>query len=67
MERIAAFRKFEKMKWLIEHCATGSPKEFASKMEVSERTLFRLIREVQDLYKIHIRFSYQLNSYTVVK
>jgi transcriptional antiterminator len=66
MDRSTAFSKFEKMKWLIERSATGSPKEFAQKIEVSERTLCRLIKEIQDLYKIEVAFSYQFNSYIVI-
>jgi transcriptional antiterminator len=65
MDRPTAFMRFEKMKWLIDRNATGSPHEFANKMEVSERTLYRLIKEIKNIYKIEIIFSYQLNSYTI--
>jgi transcriptional antiterminator len=65
MDRSTAFVRFEKMKWLIDRNATGSPHEFANKIEVSERTLYRLIKEIQDIYKVEIVFSYQLNSYII--
>jgi predicted DNA-binding transcriptional regulator YafY len=54
------------MKWLIEKGMTGSPKEFAKKMEVSERTLYRLINELKEIYRMDIQFCYQSNSYKVV-
>ncbi|MFN0032806.1 MAG: hypothetical protein ACKVOR_11660 [Flavobacteriales bacterium] len=42
--------------------ATGSAKEFASKLKISKRTLFRLLRDMHDL-KAPINFSKDKNSY----
>ncbi|MBS1553585.1 MAG: HTH domain-containing protein [Bacteroidetes bacterium] len=53
------------MKWLIEHRMTGSPREFAQKMGVSERTLFRLINQLKEMHNIDIYFCHQSNSYKV--
>jgi|688.fasta_scaffold1265339_2 hypothetical protein len=66
MDRGTAFEKLTRMKWLIEKGMTGSPKEFAKKMEVSERTLYRLINELKEIYRMDIQFCYQSNSYKVV-
>lgn len=65
MDRPSAFEKLNRMKWLIEKGMTGSPKEFAAKMEVSERTLYRLINQLTEIYKIDIYFCYQSNSYRI--
>jgi predicted DNA-binding transcriptional regulator YafY len=62
MDRGTAFEKLTRMKWLIEKGMTGS----AKKMEVSERTLYRLINELKEIYRMDIQFCYQSNSYKVV-
>jgi len=54
--------KIERMKRLIRLQATGSPKEFAAKLNVSESTLFRLLRELKDL-GYNIEFSSYRSSY----
>jgi DNA-binding NtrC family response regulator len=52
----------ERMKHIIRLQATGNPKEFAAKLNISESTLFRLLRELKDMgYKIE--FNPYKNSY----
>jgi transcriptional antiterminator len=65
MERVKVILTFEKLKWLIEHKATGAPRELAKKLAVSERTVYRQLKEIQELYSIEITFSYLHNSYII--
>lgn len=50
---------------LIKFKASGSPKEFAGNLGISERTLYRLIREMEEVYHLKIVFSYLHNSYVL--
>ncbi len=46
----------------IEHKSTGSPKEFAVKLNISERQLYRLLEELRDS-GIEIIYESRCNSY----
>jgi len=50
---------------LIKLKASGSPKEFAGNLSISERTLYRLIREMEEVYHLMIVCSYIHNSYVL--
>lgn len=45
--------------------ATGRPKDLARSLGISERTLFRLINDVSELYGVEIYYSNNLNSYII--
>jgi transcriptional antiterminator len=34
--------------FLIEHKSTGNPKDFANRLRISERTLYRILAELKD-------------------
>ena len=55
----------ELVKKLVEHSNTGSPKELADKLNISERTVRRLIDKLKQ--KDNIIFCRKVNSYIVSK
>lgn len=65
MERKEAVNRLLHIKWLIEHKATGSPVDMARALQISERTLYRLLNDLRDIYHIDIRYSYHVNSYII--
>lgn len=59
------FKKTERLMFLIKHKSTGRPVEIASRLEVSERTLYRMIRMAENMYGISIKYVHQCNSYII--
>lgn len=55
----------DRLKWLIDRKATGKPKDLARSLEVSERTLYRLVNDMEDLHEIEITYSRLFNSYVI--
>jgi transcriptional antiterminator len=66
MDRASAYKKIEQIKWLIDHKTTGSPSQLAQRVEVSERTLYRLLTLIKETYGVEVSFSYLDNSYIIV-
>lgn len=66
MERKEAMHRLLHIKWLIERRATGSPSHMARNLKISERTLYRLLNDLKDIYRIDIRYSYHVNSYIIL-
>ena len=62
MNFIEHLKKIEQIDQLIHMQATGSPKEFAAKLNISESTLFRLLRELKDT-GCDIKFNPYRNTY----
>ena len=54
---------FERIHYLIQNKRTGSPKEFARKLKISERTLYRKLDELRS-YGAIISYDYLSSSYT---
>lgn len=56
--------KLERIKFLAERKMTGSPKNLAEKLDVSERTLFRMVEDLRltgyELYFCRYEKSYVL-------
>lgn len=48
---------------LIKRKATGNPKEFAKKLQVSESTVYRILRILKENMGLSIEFSAEHNSY----
>jgi|GraSoiStandDraft_26_1057304.scaffolds.fasta_scaffold956940_1 predicted DNA-binding transcriptional regulator YafY len=48
---------------LIKRKATGQPKELASKLQVSESTVYRILRLLKENMGLSIEFSEKQNSY----
>lgn len=65
MDRVEVFRKTERLVYLIKQKNTGRPREFAARLEVSERTLYRMLRMAEDMYGLTIRFVHRHNSYII--
>jgi len=55
--------KLKQIDRLLRHAATGSPKEFAEKMNVSRATIFRIIALLKEEFNAPIHFDRGLNSY----
>jgi transcriptional antiterminator len=66
MDRVSAYKKVEQLKWLVQTKSTGSPPQLAQKLEVSERTVYRMLEAARELYQTEIIFSYNHNSYVFV-
>jgi len=59
------FHKIDQLKlshFHILHKSTGNPKEFAQRLGLSGRTLYRLLEELKD-HDVHIAFSRSRGSY----
>ncbi len=54
--------KLERIKYLIEHKRSGTPRELSKKLNVSESTLDRMIRLLKD-QGYPIKFNYFRNTY----
>ena len=65
MDRKTFLKTIERLKWLIEKKATGKPKDLARSLEISERTLYRLINDIRDLSGMEITYSHVFNSYII--
>lgn len=56
--------KLGRIKELAKRNATGSPKELAQRMNVSERTLFRLVQNIKE-QGVPIEYSRKINTYYI--
>jgi predicted DNA-binding transcriptional regulator YafY len=48
---------------LIRRKATGSPKELAEKLDISESTVYRIIRILKENMRLSVEFNKECNSY----
>ena len=59
-------KSLDTIKYLSEYKRTGSPKQLAEKLQVSERTIQRMIQQLRDagfpVTYNRFRFTYELNS-----
>lgn len=58
--------KLERIKKLAEFGNTGTPKELANKLNISERTVRRLVRKLKEL-NVPIEFCRQSKKYMLIK
>jgi transcriptional antiterminator len=65
MGRKDSFKQLDRLHTLVKLKSTGSPKELALKLGVSERTVYRLLNDLSDIHAIEVSFSYLHNSYTI--
>ena len=56
--------KLTRIQELAKRNATGSPKELAEKINVSERTLFRLMQNIKE-QGIQIEYSREISTYFI--
>ena len=54
--------RLKRINRLIHLNATGNPKEFASKLDISERQLYRYLNDLKEI-GLNIIFDYNKNSY----
>lgn len=66
MDRVSAYKKVEQLKWLVQTKSTGSPLQLAQKLEVFERTVYRLLDMLRELDRVEVTFSYLDNSYVII-
>lgn len=66
MDRVSFYRKVDRIKLLVQTKSTGSPVQLAQRLEVSERTVYRLLDATRELYQVEIFFSHVHNSYVLV-
>ncbi|MBT1695579.1 HTH domain-containing protein [Fulvivirgaceae bacterium PWU4] len=52
---------------LIRRKATGSPKALAEKLNVSESTVYRIVRILKENMKLSVTFSKEYNSYVYTR
>jgi len=67
---MAGLKYYERTKLLIELIAkkqTGSPKELAEKLQVHERTVYRILEEIRLTISDEIGFCKESNSYIFFK
>ena len=58
--------QLERIETLAKKNATGTPKELADRINVSERTIFRIIQNMKD-FGIPIEYCRKTNSYSIKK
>ena len=63
MSGIKYIERIERIESLIHRKATGSPKELAHILGVSERTVYRIIQDLIQYKNTRIEYSYPVNSY----
>jgi predicted DNA-binding transcriptional regulator YafY len=56
--------KLEAIKYMAEHHRTGSPLQLAEKLNVSERTVERMVQQLRE-HRHPIRFNRFRNSYVI--
>lgn len=61
--KLVNLKKILYMDFLIQHKCTGSPKEFAEKLDVSRSTLFSYIAYLRNELEVCIAYDSFLNSY----
>jgi transcriptional antiterminator len=67
---MAGLKYYERTKLLIqliEKRKTGSPRELAEKLQVHERTVYRILEEIRLTISDEIGFSKESNSYIFLK
>jgi len=64
MDYLTYLKKLEAISYLAERKRTGCPKELAGKLDVSERTILRMIRRLKEM-GVPIEFSRTRNSYVM--
>ncbi|WP_340066804.1 HTH domain-containing protein [Ascidiimonas aurantiaca] len=62
MKNIRNLERLQRLHLLIESENTGTPKELANQMGISERKVYQLIEELKDL-NANIRYSRRLKTY----
>lgn len=62
MSIVKYVEKLRRIDSLISRKSTGSPCEFAEKLEIKRSTLFQYLQEIRDL-GVDIRYSHTLRSY----
>lgn len=65
MHRKDSYLMMKRILDLIRLKSSGTPKELAEKTGVSERTIYRVIRNIEDIYLVKIEYSYFDNSYVI--
>jgi predicted DNA-binding transcriptional regulator YafY len=63
MSGIEYVKRIHRIESLIQRKATGSPKELADCLGVSERTVYRIIQDMISYKDTRIEYSYPYNSY----
>jgi predicted DNA-binding transcriptional regulator len=63
MDRVSAYKKVELLKWLVQTKTTGNVATLAHKLEVSERTVYRLLDMLRELHQKEIIYSHLHISY----
>jgi DeoR/GlpR family transcriptional regulator of sugar metabolism len=63
MSGIKYVKRIQRIESLIQRKATGSPKELANCLGVSERTVYRIIQDLISYEDRRIEYSYPYNSY----
>lgn len=58
------YKNLNRIQELASRNATGSPKELAKKLNVSERTLYRLVRELKN-QGVLIEYCRKINTYWI--
>lgn len=64
MKFVQYVEKLETIKYLAEHKRAGTPRELALKLNVSERTVLRMVQQLRD-YGYPIEFNRFRSSYIV--
>jgi len=67
MALITKLRMFDRIDQLIRLRSTGSPKELANKLGVSERKLYDLLNEMKKDFNCPLKYCYDSNSYVYTK
>ncbi len=63
MSGIIYIERYERIIQLIKLKSTGSPSEFANKLCLSERTIYRIIKDLKELKCLKIEYSEYYKSY----
>lgn len=67
MDYINYSRKLEYLKWKIETRSTGTAYQLAEKLEVSERTVKRMISHLREQNELDIRFNRMRKTFFVAE
>jgi len=63
MSGLIYVERYERIMQLIKLKATGTPSDLASKLKISERTVFRIIKDLKEVKSLKIEYSEYLKSY----
>jgi len=64
MKFIEYAQKLETLKYLAEHKRSGTPHNLAKKLNISERTVHRMVQHLRE-YGYHIKFNRVRDTYEV--